>query len=172
MRKQINWGYAAAFSVVLMFSGINSSIAAQNCVEGGDGQNHSAMRAMVDIKLSGAIKKNDEIARYTFVRESGRGGVAQCGPDSQVYAYATYGEGSGIIARYYGEIDGKPAYHVHAGGPVNIVYVLIESKSGLPFTNRPGQVLPVPEGALMPIDATVIFMPVKITRRQHPLIIR
>ncbi|EPG2135392.1 fimbrial protein [Providencia stuartii] len=157
MRKQINWGYAAAFSVVLMFSGINSSIAAQNCVEGGDGQNHSAMRAIVDIKLSGAIKKNDEIARYTFVRESGRGGVAQCGPDSQVYAYATYGEGSGIIARYYGEIDGKPAYHVHAGGPVNIVYVLIESKSGLPFTNRPGQVLPVPEGALMPIDATVIF---------------
>lgn len=61
MRKQINWGYAAAFSVVLMFSGINSSIAAQNCVEGGDGQNHSAMRAMVDIKLSGAIKRTTRL---------------------------------------------------------------------------------------------------------------
>ncbi|ELX8379427.1 fimbrial protein [Providencia vermicola] len=161
MKKQIHLGRVLVLSLILMLVGINKSFSAQDCLPGGDGQDHSAMRATIDIKLSGVIKKHDELGRYTFERESGRGGIAQCGPDSQVYGYATYGEGSGIYARYYGDIDGRPAYHVHAGGPANIVYVLIDNRTGLPFRNRPGQELPVPEGSLMPLDATVIFYAAK-----------
>ncbi|WP_335674114.1 fimbrial protein [Providencia stuartii] len=161
MRYQIDRFYTFALSFILLLFCNGFAFAAQDCQEGGEGQNHSTMRATIEVKLSGVIKQHDELGRFNFERQGGRGGVAKCGVDAQVYGYATYGEGSGIYARYYGDINGQPAYHVHAGGPANIVYVLIDNRTGLVFRNRPGQEIPVPEGQLMPLDLTVILYAAK-----------
>lgn len=153
--------YALVLSFILLLVTSRQAVAMNDCEEGGQGQSHSTLRATVSLNLTGAIKKNDELGRASFVRLWGNGGVAQCGENAQVYGYTSYGEGSGIVARYYGEIDGRPAYHVHRGGSDSIVYVLIDDDSQESFRNKPGQALPVPKGPLLPINATIIFYAAK-----------
>ncbi|EKT54220.1 fimbrial protein [Providencia sneebia] len=155
MKKYKNKSFALVLSAILILMTGGYAFAAQNCVENGR-LKHSTMEAFVDLKLSGFIKKNQELGRYTFRRQGGQGGVAICDADSQVYAYTTYSESTVANSRYYGDINGHPAYHVMPRGNDNFAYVLIDNTTGQSFKVS-GQPLPVPEGDLMPIDATVIL---------------
>ena len=95
------------------------------------------MTSTINLRLTGSIKQNQEVGRFTFVREGGIGGVANCGPDAGIHGYTSYSEGSGIAAKHYGDIDGYPAYHIYPGGDRNFVYVLIDNRTGMHFQNQP-----------------------------------
>ncbi len=119
------------------------------------------MTSTINLRLTGSIKQNQEVGRFTFVREGGIGGVADCGPDAGIHGYTSYSEGSGIVAKHYGDIDGYPAYHIYPGGDRNFVYVLIDNRTGMHFQNQPGSNIPVPAGPLLPLDLTVIIYAAK-----------
>ena len=150
---------------ILGLSSVSFYSHADGCVNNG-GIKHGTMDSRGNvINLSGVIKVNQEIGRFTFVRDGGNIPVADCSPNSEVYAYATYSEGSGIKATYYMDIDGKPAYYIVPNGPAvkrdDYVYVLYDNKTGLPFRSQPGQEIPVDDDHLYPIDATVIVYSTK-----------
>ena len=82
------------------------------------------------------VKAEPGVGRFTFVREGGIGGVANCGRMPVFTAIPATGEGSGIAAKHYGDIDGYPAYHIYPGGDRNFVYVLIDNRTGMHFQNQ------------------------------------
>lgn len=136
------------------------SQAAPTCDGRGGGINHGTMDARGGtITLSGFIKKDQEVARFGFKRDGGNTAVATCPDGAEAFAYATYSEGSGTVASYYGDIDGRPAYYFTR--PPNTyddyVYVLIENRSGAAFRSQPGQEFPVMDSELNTRDATVII---------------
>ncbi|MEG0279387.1 MAG: fimbrial protein [Morganella sp. (in: enterobacteria)] len=142
------------------FGTINNAYALQDCRAEGN-QKHSTMTSQISLKLTGSIKQHQEVGRFSFIREGGVGGVAECGPDAGIHGYTSYSEGSGISAKYYADIDGYPAYHIYPGGDRNFVYVLLDSRTGIPFQNHPGADVPVPEGSLLPLDLAVIIYAAK-----------
>lgn len=140
------------------------SQAAPTCDGRGGGINHGTMDARAGtINLSGFIKKDQEVARLSFTRDGRDTPVATCPDGAEAYAYATYGEGSGIYASYYGDIDGRPAYYFTRPPSSNndYVYVLIEDRSGVSFRTQPGQEFPVMDSELNTRDATVIIYATK-----------
>ncbi|WP_100157988.1 fimbrial protein [Proteus columbae] len=141
------------------------SHAAPDCVNNG-GIKHGTMDARGGtIELKGMIKKNQEIARFTFKRDGSDVAVADCPDGAEFYAYATYSEASGVMPTYYMDIDGRPAYYVvrngHITGLDDYAYVLIENESGLSFRSQPGQEVPVNSPKLNTRDATVIIYSTK-----------
>ncbi|WP_311752347.1 fimbrial protein [Proteus columbae] len=140
------------------------SHAAPDCVNNG-GIKHGTMDARGGtIELKGMIKKNQEVARFTFKRDGSDVAVADCPDGAEFYAYATYSEASGVIPSYYMDIDGRPAYYVVRKpntGVDDYAYVLIENESGLSFRSQPGQEVPVNSPKLNTRDATVIIYATK-----------
>lgn len=141
------------------------SYAAPNCVNNG-GIKHGTMDAKAGtIELTGSIKKNQEIGRFTFVRDGSDVSVADCPDGAEVYAYATYSEASGVIPTYYMDIDGRPAYYVVRNAPIvgldDYAYVLIDNKTQHSFRSQPGQEIPVNDSKLYSRDATVIVYSTK-----------
>lgn len=140
------------------------SYAAPDCVNNG-GIKHGTMDARGGtIELKGMIKKNQEVARFTFKRDGSDVAVADCPDGAEFYAYATYSEASGVIPSYYMDIDGRPAYYVVRKpntGLDDYAYVLIENESGLSFRSQPGQEVPVNAPKLNTRDATVIVYATK-----------
>lgn len=162
MKKQKNSSNNLLFLIFTLglFSIPFYSQAAPTCDGRGGGINHGTMDARGGtINLSGFIKKNQEVARFGFKRDGGNTAVATCPDGAEAFAYATYSEGSGTIASYYGDIDGRPAYYFTR--PPNTyddyVYVLIENRSGAAFRSQPGQEFPVMDSELNTRDATVII---------------
>lgn len=152
-----------ALTLLVTLAGLgtmNNAYALQDCLPGGN-QKHSTMTSQVSLKLTGNIKQHQEVGRFTFVREGGSGGVAECGPDAGIHGYTSYSEGSGIAAKPYGDIDGRPAYHIYPGGDRNFVYVLIDDDTGIPFRNTPGADVPVSQGPLLPLNLIVIIYAAK-----------
>src|SRR5699024_599809 len=73
------------------------SHAAPDCVNNG-GIKHGTMDARGGtIELKGMIKKNQEVACFTFKRDGSDVAVADCPDGAEFYAYATYSEASGVI---------------------------------------------------------------------------
>lgn len=164
LKKKINKLLFLIFTLSLSSLSFYSH-AAPDCVNNG-GIKHGTMDARGGtIELKGMIKKNQEVARFTFKRDGSDVAVADCPDGAEFYAYATYSKASGVMPTYYGDIDGRPAYYVVRNGPTvgldDYAYVLIENQSGLAFRSQPGQEIPVNAPKLNTRDATVIVYATK-----------
>ena len=156
MSKKIRKMAAVSALLAAGYLSVFPAQAAQECTPGGSNA-HMPMTARVDLSLSGTVKKNDKVGEFLFNGPGYGTHIANCGPDSEVYGYATYGEGSGTIAKYYGDIDGNPAYHVSPSGVQrpSYVYVLTDTSTGTVLRTQPGARITVPEGRLEPLKLKI-----------------
>lgn len=134
---------------------------AAGCVYNGTGLKHATMIGTVTgHQAPSRLKKGDEVGRFTFVRDGANTGIGNCSAGATVHAYTSYSEATTTQARYYGEIDGRPAYYTSAGGN-DYAYVLYDRDSGTPFRTNPGATIAVKEGGLFPINAEAIIYAAK-----------
>lgn len=117
------------------------------CVHQNVGIRAGTMHSTVNLDLSGDTPADTFLGSFEFTRDGDNTAVAQCSPGSEVLLYATHGEGSGIFATYYKEIDGRPTYHL-TKGPKGLAYAIEDMATGVYFTSRPGGRSPRPEGPL------------------------
>ncbi|GAB1438056.1 hypothetical protein MASR2M36_07990 [Providencia sp.] len=111
-------------------------------------------KANVSLKLSGDIKKNQELGRFEFGPTNVALTGITCSENSDVYAYATNNTW-GSEPTFYDFIDGKPAYYLD--GLRNFAYVMVDNESGLPYQTHSASVLKMGKGIMQP-KSTSLFI--------------
>lgn len=146
---------AALLFMILMSQSINASA---ECVASWNGEKSATSLTNINLKLSGDIKKNQELGRFDFGPPDKVLTGIQCTENTDIYAYASDNKW-GSEPKFYDIIDGKPAYFIGEEG--YFAYVMVDNESGLPYRTHPASVLKTNSGILQPRSTSLIVYAAK-----------
>lgn len=108
---------------------------------------HVTFQSTVNLSVPANTKARDYLGSYSFTMDAANSYIAECAQGSNVYAYATYSESSGIKANFFDTIDGRPTYYASAANPRFAEYAYALEIVGEGYFTSAGTVLPR-EGSL------------------------